>query len=67
MEYLKQENNALRKELTDLLHLTIETNAFLQMVLEDLEKHGEKDDANYVSLLIESSNIKIHKLKSLIT
>ena len=67
MEYLKQENNALRKELTDLLHLTVTTNSFLKMVLEDLEKHGLNDDVEYVTLLIETSDVKINKLKSLIT
>jgi DNA-dependent RNA polymerase auxiliary subunit epsilon len=66
MEYLKQENEALRRELTELLELTIETNNFLRMVLDDLHKWGMNDDIEYVELLVESSNEKIFKLKSLI-
>jgi hypothetical protein len=66
MEYLKQENEALRRELIELLELTIETNNFLRMVLDDLHKWGMNDDIEYVELLVESSNEKIFKLKSLI-
>lgn len=66
MEYLKQENDALRKELTDLLHLTVTTNSFLTIVLEDLEKNGLNDDVEYLTLLIQTSDEKINKLKSLI-
>lgn len=66
MEYLKQENEALRRELTELLELTIETNSFLRMVRDDLHKWGMNDDIEYVELLVESSNEKIFKLKSLI-
>jgi hypothetical protein len=66
MEYLKQENEALRKELIELLELTIETNNFLRMVRDDLKKWGINDDIEYVELLVESSNEKIFRLKSLI-
>ena len=66
MEYLKQENEALRRELTDLLELTIETNNFLRMVHDDLKKWGIEEDAEYVVFLVETSNYKILKLKSLI-
>jgi hypothetical protein len=66
MEYLKQENEALRRELTDLLELTIETNNFLRMVHDDLKKWGIEEDAEYVGFLVETSNYKILKLKSLI-
>lgn len=66
MEYLKQENEALRRELTELLELTIETNNFLRMVHDDLKKWGINDDIEYVWFLVESSNQKILKLKSLI-
>lgn len=66
MEYLKQENEALRRELTELLELTIETNNFLRMVRDDLKKWGINDDIEYVELLVESSNEKIFRLKSLI-
>ena len=65
MDYLKHENKALRKELTDLLELTIETNHFLHMVHDDLKKWGIKDDIEYVGFLVEKSNEKILKLKSL--
>jgi hypothetical protein len=66
MHYLKQENEALRRELTELLELTIETNNFLCMVHDDLKKWGINDDIEYVWFLVESSNQKILKLKSLI-
>ena len=66
MDYLKQENEALRRELTDLLELTIETNNFLRMVHDDLKKWGINDDIEYVGFLVETSNEKILKLKSLI-
>ena len=66
MNYLEAENQALRKELTELLELTIITNRFLEMVLCDLKQNSEHDDAQYVALLIESSNEKIFKLKALI-
>ena len=66
MDYLKQENEALRRELTDLLELTIETNNFLRMVHDDLKKRGIKEDVEYVGFLVETSNDKIFKLKSLI-
>lgn len=66
MEYLKQENEALRRELTELLELTIETNNFLRMVHDDLKKWGINDDIEYVGFLVETSNEKILKLKSLI-
>ena len=66
MEYLKQENEALRRELRDLLELTIETNNFLRMVHDDLKKWGIEEDVKYVGFLVESSNEKIFKLKSLI-
>ena len=66
MHYLKQENEALRRELTELLELTIETNNFLRMVHDDLKKWGINDDIEYVWFLVESSNQKILKLKSLI-
>lgn len=66
MHYLKQENEALRRELTELLELTIETNDFLRMVYDDLKKWGVNDDIEYVGFLVESSNQKIFKLKSLI-
>jgi hypothetical protein len=66
MDYLKQENEALRRELRDLLELTIETNNFLRMVHDDLEKWGIKEDVEYVGFLVETSNDKIFKLKSLI-
>ena len=66
MEYLKQENEALRRELIELLELTIETNNFLRMVRDDLKKWGINDDIEYVELLVESSNEKIFRLKSLI-
>lgn len=65
MDYLRQENEALRRELTELLELTIMTNNFLQMVHDDLKKRGTNDDIEYVELLLESSNDKIFKLKSL--
>lgn len=66
MEHLRQENKALRRELTELLELTIETNNFLRMVRDDLKKWGINDDIEYVELLVESSNEKIFRLKSLI-
>lgn len=66
MEYLKQENDALRRELTELLELTIENNNFLRMVYDDLKKWGINDDIEYVGFLVEKSNEKILKLKSLI-
>jgi hypothetical protein len=66
MNYLEAENQALRTELTELLELTIVTNQFLEMVLYDIKQNGEQDDADYVALLIETSNEKINKLKSLI-
>jgi len=66
MDYIKQENEALRRELTDLLGLTIETNSFLRKVHDDLEKWGINDDVEYVEFLLESSNEKIFKLKTLI-
>ncbi len=66
MDYLKQENEALRRELTELLELTIETNNFLRMVHDDLKKWGINDDIEYVEFLVETSNEKILKLKSLI-
>jgi len=66
MNYLEAENQALRKELTELLELTIVTNQFLEMVLYDIKQNGEQDDADYVGLLIETSNQKINKLKTLI-
>jgi hypothetical protein len=66
MEHLRQENEALRRELTELLELTIETNNFLRMVRDDLKKWGINDDIEYVELLVESSNEKIFRLKSLI-
>jgi len=66
MDYLKQENEALRRELTELLELTIETNNFLRMVHDDLKKWGINDDIEYVGFLVETSNEKILKLKSLI-
>lgn len=66
MDYLKQENEALRRELTDLLGLTIETNNFLRMVHDDLKKWGIEEDVEYVGFLVETSNEKIFKLKSLI-
>jgi len=66
MDYLKQENEALRRELTDLLELTIETNNFLRMVHDDLKKSGIEEDVEYVGFLVETSNDKIFKLKSLI-
>lgn len=66
MDYLKQENEALRKELTDLLELTVETNNFLRMVHDDLKKWGIEEDVEYVGFLVETSNDKIFKLKSLI-
>lgn len=66
MNYLEAENQALRKELTELLELAIITNQFLEMVLYDLKQNGKHDDAQYVALLIESSNEKIFKLKALI-
>ena len=66
MNYLEAENQALRKELTELLELSITTNQFLEMVLYDLKQNGEHDDAQYAALLIESSNKKIFKLKALI-
>ena len=65
MHYLNQENEALRRELTELLELTIETNSFLRMVHDDLKKWGINDDIEYVWFLVESSNQKILKLKSL--
>ena len=66
MNYLEAENQALRKELTELLELTMLTNQFLEMVLYDIKQNGEQDDADYVALLIETSNEKINKLKALI-
>lgn len=66
MDYLKQENEALRRELTELLELTIENNNFLRMLLDDLKKRGIKEDVEYVGFLVETSNDKIFKLKSLI-
>jgi|11BtaG_2_1085332.scaffolds.fasta_scaffold22138_2 hypothetical protein len=66
MEYLKQENEALRRELTELLELTMETNNFLRMVHDDLKKWGIEEDAEYVGFLVGASNEKILKLKSLI-
>lgn len=66
MDYLKQENEALRKELTDLLELTVETNNFLRMVHDDLKKWGIEEDVEYVGFLVETSNDKIFKLQSLI-
>jgi hypothetical protein len=66
MDYIKQENEALRRELTDLLELTIETNSFLRMVHDDLKKRGIEEDVEYVGFLVETSNDKIFKLKSLI-
>lgn len=66
MEYLRQENEALRKELKELLELTIQTNNFLKMVHDDLKISGVKDDIEYVGFLVESNNEKIFKLKSLI-
>jgi hypothetical protein len=66
MEYLKHQNEALKRELIDLLHLTIQTNEFLEMVHEDLKKHGLNDDIEYVELLIQASKEKIFKLKILI-
>ncbi len=66
MEYLKHQNEALKRELIDLLHLTIQTNAFLEMVHEDLKEHGLNDDIEYVELLIQASKEKIFKLKILI-
>lgn len=66
MDYLNQENKALRKELIELLELTIEMNNFLRMVRNKLKKEGINDDIEYVELLVESSNEKIFKLKSLI-
>jgi SOS response regulatory protein OraA/RecX len=66
MNYLEAENQALRKELTELLELTIVTNQFLEMVLYDIKQNGEQDDAEYVALLIETSSEKINKLKALI-
>jgi hypothetical protein len=66
MNYLEAENQALRKELTELLELTVQTTQFLEMVLYDIKQNGEQDDADYVALLIETSNEKINKLKSLI-
>jgi hypothetical protein len=66
MNYLEAENQALRKELTELLELTLLTNQFLEMVLYDIKQNGEQDDADYVALLIETSNEKINKLKALI-
>lgn len=66
MDFLKQQNEALRRELTDLLELTIETNNFLKMVHNDLKKWGINDDIKYVGFLVETSNQKILKLKSLI-
>ena len=65
MEYLRQENEALRKELKELLQLTIETNNFLKMIHNDLKEWGVNDDIEYIELLIESNNEKIFKLKSL--
>ena len=66
MNYLEAENQALRKELTELLELTLLTNQFLEMVLYDIKQNGEQNDADYVALLIETSNEKINKLKALI-
>lgn len=66
MNYLEAENQALRKELTELLELTITTNEFLKMVLDDISANGEDDDVEYVSLLIASNSEKIYKLKTLI-
>ena len=66
MNYLEAENNALRKELTELLEITITTSQFLEMLLYDIKQHGEQDDAEYVALLIETISIKIEKLKPLI-
>ena len=66
MNYLEAENQALRKELTELLELTIVTNQFLEMVLYDIKQNGEQDDAEYVALLIETISEKINKLKALI-
>lgn len=66
MEHLRQENEALRRELIELLELTIETNNFLRMVRDDLKKWGINDDIEYIELLVESSNEKIFRLKSLI-
>jgi len=66
MEYLKHQNEALKRELIDLLHLTIQTNEFLEIVKEDLKKHGLNDDIEYVELLIQTNKEKILKLKILI-
>jgi hypothetical protein len=66
MKYLKVENDALRKELTELLLLTIETTSFLRMVQIDLKVRGIKEDLEYVTLLLKSNDEKILKLKNLI-
>lgn len=62
MDYLIQENKALRKELIELLELTIKVNNFLTMVENNL-KDEEKD---YIKFILESSNLKIEKLKYLL-
>ena len=62
MDYLIQENKALRKELIELLEITIKINNFLTMVKNNL-KDEEKE---YIKFILESSNLKIEKLKYLL-
>lgn len=64
-EILSLENKALRKELTELLHLTKESSKFLHNVWEAENNYGEKEDAEYVKLLCDALDEKIFKLKTL--
>ena len=66
MEHLIQENNALRKELKELLSVSINLKDFVEQVRELNEWTHERDDVEYMDFLIESASDKIWRLKSLI-
>lgn len=62
-ELLQQENEALRKELKELIHLTITVDMFLQDILYDLKKWNIDSDAKYLDELLETIEAKLAKLK----
>lgn len=66
MEHLLQENKALRKELKELLSVSINLKDFVEQVRESNKLTHERDDVQYMDFLIESANDKIWRLKSLI-
>lgn len=61
MEYLKIENSALRKELTELVTLMKMANMAISSVLND-----EKQDKDFIKEIHIELQSKLDKLKTLI-